>query len=142
VYSASRQVTIKANYRSKKAVKLHYYWQGRKKRQKLFDAFKNSPKNLIKTVGLSGSKTWKNVEVDYNSPRIGYKSYRILVEAELVDGTTTQLDIDDFAVIEWHSAFTDNPVPPLFSLDSRQPAYLGLSKASKTNDSSVVVITE
>ena len=145
VYSASRQVTIKASYQSKKAVKLHYYWQGRKKRQKLFDAFENSPKNLIKTVELTGSETWQNVEVDYNSPRIGYKSYRVLVEAELVDGTTTQLDIDDFAVIEWHSAFTDNPVPQLFSLDSRQPAYLGLSKVSKTiraKPSAVVVITK
>jgi poly-gamma-glutamate capsule biosynthesis protein CapA/YwtB (metallophosphatase superfamily) len=145
VYSASRQVTIKANYQSKKAVKLHYYWQGRKKRQKLFDAFKNSPKNLIKTVELSGAETWKNVEVDYNSPRIGYKSYRILVEAELMDGTTTQLNIDDFAVIEWHTAFTDNPVPPFFSLDSRQPAYLGLSNTSKTlkaKASAVVVITK
>jgi len=137
VYSASRPVTIKANYQSKKAVKLHYYWQGRKKRQKLFDAFENSPKNLIETVELIGSDTWQNIEVDYNSPRIGYKSYRILVEAELLDGSTTQLDIDDFAVIEWHSAFTDNPVPPFFSLDSRQPAYLGLSKPS-----AVVVITK
>ena len=145
VYSASRQVTIKANYQSKKAVKLHYYWQGRKKKQKLFDAFENSPKNLIKTVELNGSDTWQSVEVDYNSPRVGYKSYRVLVEAELVDGTTTQLDIDDFAVIEWHSAFTDNPVPQFFSLDSRQPAYLGLSKLSKaikTKPSAVVIITK
>ncbi len=145
VYSASRPVTITANYQSKKNVKLHYYWQGRKKRQKLFDAFENSPKNLIETVELAGSDTWQNVEVDYNSPRIGYKSYRILVEAELADGSTSQLDIDDFAVIEWHSAFTDSPVPPFFSLDSRQPAYLGLSKASKTMDTkprTVVVITK
>ena len=145
VYSASRPVTITANYQSKQNVKLHYYWQGRKKRQKLFDAFENSPKNLIKTVELAGSDTWQNVEVDYNSPRIGYKSYRILVEAELADGSTTQLDIDDFAVIEWYSAFTDNPVPPFFSLDSRQPAYLGLSKASKAMDTkprTVIVITK
>lgn len=145
VYSASRPVTITANYQSKKNVKLHYYWQGRKKRQKLFDAFENSPKNLIETVELAGSDTWQNVEVDYNSPRIGYKSYRILVEAELADCSTSQLDIDDFAVIEWHSAFTDSPVPPFFSLDSRQPAYLGLSKASKTMDTkprTIVVITK
>jgi len=130
VYSASRPLTIKANYQSNNAVKLHYYWQGRKKRQKLFDAFKNSPKNLIKTVELAGQKQWQTVEVDYNSPRIGYKSYRVLVEAELADGTTTQLNIDDFAVIEWHSAFTGNPAPQLFTIDARQPAYIGLNKAS------------
>jgi len=137
VYSASRPMTIKANYQSKKAVKLHYYWQGRKKRQKLFDAFENSPKNLIKTVELAGSDRWKSVEVDFNSPRVGYKSYRVLVEAELIDGTKTQLNIDDFAVIEWHSAFTDKKVPQFFSLDSRQPAYLGLNKVP----SKAVVVT-
>lgn len=143
VYSASRPVTIKANYQSNKTVKLHFYWQGRKTRQKLFDAFENSPKNLIETVELTGDKTWQNVEVDFNSPRIGYKSYRILVEAELVDGTTSQLNIDDFAVIEWHSAFTDNPVPPFFSIDSRQPAYIGLSKTRiNTKANTVVVITK
>jgi len=130
VYSASRPLTIKANYQSKNAVKLNYYWQGRKKRQKLFDAFKNSPKNLIKTVELTGQAQWQNVEVDFNSPRIGYKSYRILVEAELVDGTTSQLNVDDFSVIEWHSAFTGNPTPQFFSLDSRQPAYIGLTQVS------------
>ncbi len=139
VYSASRPLTVKANYQSNNAVKLHYYWQGRKKRQRLFDAFKNSPKNLIKTVELAGKKQWQNVEVDYNSPRIGYKSYRILVEAELADGTTTQLNIDDFAVIEWHSAFTGNPAPQLFTIDSRQPAYIGLNQVST---SEITVITK
>ncbi|GAW97675.1 MULTISPECIES: CapA family protein [Colwellia] len=145
VYSASRPMTIKANYLSKNSVKLHYYWQGRKSRQKLFDAFKNSPKNLIKTLVLAGSDKWQSVEVDFNSPRVGYKSYRIMVEAELIDGSTTQLAIDDFAVIEWHSAFTDKATPPFFSLDSRQPAYLGLSNVSqldKTSAKGVVVTTE
>jgi hypothetical protein len=132
VYSASRPLTVKVNYQSNNAVKLNYYWQGRKKRQKLFDAFKNSPKHLIKTIELAGKKEWQNVEVAYNSPRIGYKSYRVLVEAELADGTTTQLNIDDFAVIEWHSAFTGNPAPQLFTIDSRQPAYIGLNQASTT----------
>ncbi|WP_019028179.1 CapA family protein [Colwellia piezophila] len=145
VYSASRPMTIKANYLSKNAVKLHYYWQGRKSRQKLFDAFKNSPKNLIKTLVLAGSDKWQSVEIDFNSPRIGYKSYRIMVEAELIDGSTAELAIDDFAVIEWHTAFTNKAAPQFFSLDSRQPAYLGLSHISKmikANAQGVVVTTE
>ncbi len=142
VYSASRPVTIKAHYQSKNAIKLRYYWQGRKTRQKLFDAFKNSPKNLIKTVELAGKEQWQSVEVDFNSPRIGYRSYRILIEAELVDGTTSQLDIDDFAVIEWQSAFTDAVTPQLFTLGSRQPAYLGLSKASNVSSKGVIVISQ
>lgn len=140
VYSASRPITVKANYLSKHAVKLHYYWQGRKKRQKLFDAFNNSPKNLIKTVELTGQDKWQNVEVDFNSPRIGYKSYRLLVEAELVDGTTAQLNIDDFAVIEWQSAFTNKVKPPLFTLESKQPAYLGLSQVAASAETVAVTL--
>ncbi|KGJ93957.1 CapA family protein [Colwellia psychrerythraea] len=144
VYSASRPMTIKANYKIKNAVKLSYYWQGRKSRQKLFDAFKNSPKHLIKTVELTGKDKWQSVEVDFNSPRIGYKSYRIMVEVELLNGSTTQLAIDDFAVIEWHSAFTNSSKPPFFTLDSRQPAYLGFSEVMKTDNSNSkgVVITK
>lgn len=145
VYSASRQMTIKANYKIKNAVTLRYYWQGRKSKQRLFEAFKNSPKNLIKTVELAGNDQWQNVEVDFNSPRVGYKSYRILIEAQLLDGSTTQLSIDDFAVIEWHSAFTNSSKPPLFTLDSRQPAYLGLSISSdsiKANSNGIMVTTK
>jgi len=130
VFSASRPITVKANIKSNEAVKLSYYWQGRKKRQKLFDAFKNSPKNLIKTVELNGTNQWQAVEVDFNSPRIGYKSYRVLVEITLKDGTISQVDIDDFAVIEWQTSFTDNIQPQYFTIDSSQGAYIGLNKTT------------
>ena len=68
-----------------------------------------------------------------------------MVEAELVDGSTASLAIDDFSVIEWHSAFTNKATPQFFTLDSRQPAYLGLSNTSETAKASsqgVVVSTK
>ncbi len=139
VFSASRPITIKANYQSHDAIRVNYYWQGRKRKQKLFEAFNNSPKHLIKTVELAGGKNWQAVDVDFNSPRIGYKSYRVLVEIERVDGSKGQVNIDDFAVIEWHSAFSKGAKTEFFSIDSSQPAYIGLSQVS---DKAVTVISK
>jgi len=129
VYKASSAMTIKAKFKVQAPVKINFYWQGRKKRQKLFDAFKNSPKKLIDTVELSASNAWQNVEVDFNSPRIGYKSYRVLAEIELQNGATSQVNIDDFALIEWQSAFSKNPKPNFYNTLSYQAAYLGVDKA-------------
>ncbi len=139
VFSASRPITINANYQSDNAIRIKYYWQGRKRKQKLFEAFKNSPKHLIKTVELAGGKNWQAVEVDFNSPRIGYKSYRVLVEIERVDGNKGQVNIDDFAVIEWHSAFSKQAKAEFFTIDSSQPAYIGLNQAS---DEAIIVISQ
>ncbi len=96
----------------------------------LFDAFENSEKHLIKTVELEADSHWQNIEVDFNSPRVGYKSYRVLVEFELLNDSTGQIDIDDFALIEWQSAFSSTPQPQFFSIKSQQPAYIGLNKST------------
>ena len=131
VYSPSSQMTVKAKFKTNNTVRVNYYWQGRKKRQKLFDAFKNSKKHLIKSVELNGNNEWQNIEVDFNSPRIGYKSYRVIVDFELVSTNKGQIDIDDFSLIEWQSAFSSKASPQLFSIKSRQPAFIGLNKKTK-----------
>ncbi len=128
VYNASSSMTIKANFKSNKVVKASFYWQGRKTRQKLFDAFENSEKHLIKTVQLNGDDNWQALELGFNSPRIGYKSYRVLVEFELENGERAQVDIDDFSLIEWQTAYSNKPTPALFTIKSKQAAFIGLNK--------------
>jgi len=128
VFTASSQMTVKAKFKTNNTVKVSYYWQGRKKRQKLFDAFENSEKHLINSVELTGIGEWQNIEVDFNSPRVGYRGYRILVDFELVNESEGQIDVDDFSLIEWQSAFSANPRPQFFSVKSQQPAYIGLNK--------------
>lgn len=129
VYKPSSAMTIKAKFNVQKPVKINFYWQGRKKRQKLFDAFKNSPKQFIGSAQLSAKNAWQNVEVEFNSPRIGYKSYRVLAEIQLLDGTAAQVNIDDFALIEWQSAFSKQLEPNFYNTSSYQAAYLGVDKA-------------
>ncbi|WP_286262837.1 CapA family protein [Thalassotalea atypica] len=128
VYKASSPMTIKAKFKVDKGVKVNFYWQGRKTRQKLFDAFKNGKKNLIQSVTLGNSKQWQSVEIDFNSPRIGYRSYRVLAEFIAADGTQTQIDIDDFALIEWQTAYSKSEQPNFFNLNAKQASFIGLDR--------------
>ncbi|MGB1261815.1 MAG: CapA family protein [Cognaticolwellia sp.] len=128
VYKASSAMTIKAKFKVQAQVKINFYWQGRKTRQKLFDAFDNSPKHLIASTELAASNDWQNVEVDFNSPRIGYKSYRVLAEITLKSGEKSSIDIDDFALIEWQTAYSKKPQPNFYNTLSYQASYLGIDK--------------
>ena len=144
VYSASQPMTIKARIKTGQKVRARFYWQGRKNRQKLMDALQNGEKHLIATKELHSGADWQSVEVDFNSPRVGYRGYRILVEFELLDGAASQvdgaasqvdsapsqLDIDDFALIEWQTAYSARPEPALLSDKSRVVTYIGLDKPS------------
>lgn len=129
VYKASNPMTIKAKFNVEKAVSINFYWQGRKKGQKLFDAFKHSPKHLLGSAEVAASNDWQNVEVDFNSPRIGYKSYRILAEIQSLSGEETVVNIDDFALIEWQTAFSKTPKPNFINSLSYQASYIGIDKA-------------
>ncbi len=129
VYKASSAMTAKAKFNVQAPVKVNFYWQGRKTRQKLFDAFNNSPKHLIGSTDLKASQAWQNVELDFNSPRIGYRSYRVIAEIVLQSGDSTAINIDDFALIEWQSAYSKNAQPNFYNTLSYQAAYLGLDRA-------------
>ena len=128
VYKASNPMTIKSKLLINQAVKVNVYWQGRKTRQKLFDAFENSPKHLIATKSLNAQDTWQSIEVDFNSPRIGYKSYRVLLEFENNNGEVLKVNIDDFSLIEWQSAFTSQATPLKHHLINGQATFIGLNK--------------
>ena len=128
VYKASSAMTVKAKFNVQTPVKINFYWQGRKNRQKLFDAFNNSPKHLIGSAELMASQAWQNVELDFNSPRIGYRSYRVMAEIILPSGDSAAINIDDFALVEWQSAYSKNAQPNFYNTLSYQAAYLGIDQ--------------
>ncbi|WP_160173508.1 hypothetical protein [Thalassotalea sp. ND16A] len=41
------------------------------------------------------------------------------------------MDIDDFAVIEWQSAFTELSTPFHTSVESKQAPYIGINKPTR-----------
>jgi hypothetical protein len=128
VYQASFLNTIDASLQINAPVKATFYWQGRKKRQKLFDALNNSPKHKIKTVTLTASEQWQNIKIDFNSPRVGYRSYRVLVEFENLSNELTQINIDDFSLIEWQSAFSANEQPTKLNNISQEATFIEFNK--------------
>jgi len=128
VYKPSSAMTLKAKFNVQTAVKINFYWQGRKTRQKLFDAFKNGKKHLIGSVDLVENTEWQNVEIEFNSPRIGYKSYRVIAQAILDNGEELTLNIDDFALIEWQTAYSKQVKPSNYNSQSAQASYLGLDR--------------
>ncbi|WP_281557325.1 CapA family protein [Thalassomonas sp. RHCl1] len=128
VYNAGSVMTVTAKFNTKAAVKVNFYWQGRKRSQKLFEAFEQSKKHLIGTVRLTGEPGWQHTELEFNSPRVGYRSYRVLAELVLQNGDKARVDIDDFALIEWQGAYSQTPKPRFYNMDSRQVAYLGIDR--------------
>ncbi|WDE02940.1 CapA family protein [Thalassomonas viridans] len=128
VYKPSSAMTVTAKFQTSEAVKVNFYWQGRKRSQKLFDAFNKGKKHLIGSVDLAADANWQHVELEFNSPRIGYRSYRVLAELLLPSGEKARINIDDFALIEWQNAYSRSPQPEFFNIQSRQPAYLGLDR--------------
>ena len=50
-----------------------------------------------------------------------------MVDFELIEDNNGQIDVDDFSLIEWQSAFSSSPTPHLFSIESQQPAFIGLN---------------
>jgi len=133
VYRASNPMTVTAKIKTEKSIKINFYWQGRRTRQKLFDARKNSPKNLIGTIELDASNNWQPIELGFNSPRIGYRSYRVLAELENNHSETLNVNIDDFAVIEWQSTFSSNARLIKHNQANEKATFIGLNKPTPTS---------
>lgn len=129
VYRPDNPVTFKVDIKAERRSKMKLYWQGRKTRQKLFDAFDNSPKHLIKSIELEASKDWQQLEIDFNAPRIGFRSYRIIAEFE-TEVRQQEILVDNFSLIQWHTAFQNNPKPMLTDDGGYMANYIGLDGVS------------
>ncbi len=133
VYNPSSPMTVHTQVNTATPVTLNFYWQGRKTRQKLFDAFENSEKQLIQSVNVSGKGGWQTIIADFNSPRIGYKSYRVLVEVvpthQDSQAQAQTIAFDDFSLVEWQSAYSSNSEPNGFHFGETQASVIGFNKA-------------
>jgi hypothetical protein len=120
-------MTVSAKIKTSKPIKAKIYWQGRKKRQKLFDALERGEKHLIAELNITNSDEWQNMSAEFNSPRVGYRSFRVFVEFEHQLPSAQQILIDDFSLIEWQTPFSNKP-PLLISVDDKQASYIGFEK--------------
>ena len=130
VYRKSTPVTVNLDVQVQEKANVKFYWQGRKTRQKLFDAFNKGKKNLIESIELAGKTEWQLLDIDFNSPRIGYKSYRVLLEFISEDNKNSTVLVDDFSLIEWHTAFTKSGTPYHQNTLNQQATHLGVNDTS------------
>lgn len=103
-------------------------WQGRKTRDKFFSALNTREHNQIDTINLTGSEQWQTIEVAFNSPRVSYRSLRVLATFDNKSANDSEVFVDDFAFIEWQSAFRGiNSALPRTGL-SHQASYIQLNQ--------------
>ena len=117
VYRAGNPATVSAMVKGKGVVNI--YWQGRKTRGKLFDSLKNNKKHLIERINLNGS--WQEIVSEFNTPRVGYRSVRVLFEFE----TKHDIFIDDIALVEWRTPYLTNDQQAHFHNGAGQATYIG-----------------
>jgi len=116
--------SLSVKFKSAKPFTLNVYWQGRKTRQKFFDALESAKKHLVGTYHYT-PQGWQDVVVDFNSPRIGYRSYRVLVE---MVGEAESIMLDDVALIEWQTAYTQESIPPRMNSMAEQASFIGFEQ--------------
>lgn len=127
VYQADTPSSLRVKLHSQQPFTLKVYWQGRKTRQKFFDALESAEKHLVGQVDYRGGG-WQEVTMDFNSPRIGYRSYRLMLE---IAGVAQTVLLDDVDLIEWQTTFTEQPYPPRINVRAQQAAFIGFKDTLK-----------
>ncbi|TMO68905.1 CapA family protein [Pseudoalteromonas aurantia] len=109
VYKPDAPTLLQLKLRANINLKISAYWEGRQSKQRLQDAFINPMSELIGTHTVSPNNQWQQLRFDFDSPRLGYKSYRIkfVIEADKSFSQPKNIAIDDVELIEWHTAFSD-----------------------------------
>ena len=116
VFEAGSPMTYKAKILNKaKPVKVKLLYQRRKVSDKLFDAMNNNEKHLIEELIVQPGDNWQDIEIDFNSRRVGVKSYRIMLEiTSLVvknqadNNLEHSVFLDDIALIDWQAHYNES----------------------------------
>lgn len=127
VFKPGSPMTFSARVKVNKPVELSVYWQGRKTRQKLFDALDKGKKYPVDSIKVTPEQGWVNIDFEFNSPRVGFRSFRALLEAKGAEGT--ELQLDDVALVEWQSAYTKQAMPVYLHAGIKQASHIGFKQA-------------
>ena len=125
VYQASSPSTVTFDVSVERDTSLSVFWQGRKTRQKFHDALDNSPLHLIEEINLKAGEK-RTLTMDFNSPRIGHRSYRIMLD---IESEAQSIQLDNLHLIEWQGAFTQQHLPARLTPGVKQASFIGLDKA-------------
>lgn len=135
VFKAGNPVSYVAKIlNTDKPVKVKLLFQKRKTKDKFFDALEKNKKQIIKELVINPQKTWQNIEIDFNLPRVGYKSYRVLLEISGLSEPNKEAGqvvyLDDIELINWQAHYNEsNELPAKQSL-TFSATHIGLETNS------------
>ncbi|WP_018692448.1 hypothetical protein [Algicola sagamiensis] len=71
----------------------------------MHEALQQGKKHLIFEQTISGNQDWQPIEIPFQSPRIGYRGLRLLLQFEHPHASAQTVQVDDFKLIEWLTPF-------------------------------------
>ena len=135
VFNAGSTMSYAAQILNKEVpVKVRLLLQKRKTRAKFFNAFK-SKKYVLAEKTIMPNRHWQSIEFDFNLPRVGYRSYRVLLELSSSTDTNAKeketIYLDDVALIDWQAHYNNWNELPLDSDLLTLATHIGLENESK-----------
>ena len=108
VFNFANPMTYQAKiFNTEKPVKARLYLQFRGTKDKFFAALAKGKKQLLNETIIPADNNWQNYQVNFITPRVGYKSYRIFLElSPIKEGRRSQrLYLDDISLIQWQAHY-------------------------------------
>lgn len=128
VYRKGNPMSVQLKVKVTQDTTLRVMWQGRKTRDKFFRALNERPRNEIAVIELSGKQGWQTIEVPFNSPRVGYRSLRVMAQFDNKADVQNDVFVDDFSLIEWQSAFAPISQPVRAQHSSTQASFIAFDR--------------
>ncbi len=139
VFKAGNPMSYRADIKTNEDIRVKLYFQRRKTRDKLKQGFANDPVLLEETV-LKANSNVQTMDFDFNTPRVGLRSYRVWLEISN-EGASTKPEVylDDVALIEWQAHYNEFGTLPINKEVLGFSTHLGLElKASKDLEVEIV----
>lgn len=134
VYRAGNPMTVTLRVKASQDTKVKVSWQGRKSRQKFKAALTSDKRNELAVINVKAKSGWQTIEVPFNSPRVGYRSMRVMAEFANQGLQTGDVFVDDFALVEWQSAFAPINQAPSRQHLSSQASFIEFNRDLKAKE--------
>ena len=99
----------------------------------------NNEKHLLEELIIRPGGNWQDIEIDFNSRRVGVKSYRIMLEVtplvtkKMVEKNIEQsVFLDDIALIEWQAHYNETGKLPLDKTLLGFATHIGIEQEQST----------
>lgn len=134
VYRAGNPMTVTLRVKATQDTKVKVSWQGRKSRQKFKEALNSDKRNELAVIDVKAQSGWQTIEVPFNSPRVGYRSLRVMAEFANQGLQTSEVFVDDFALVEWQTAFAPVNQPVRQQHLSSQASFIEFNRELKQKE--------